>query len=174
MKTTFEILNSMVNEGVFQSYAIGGAIGASLYLEPTATFDIDIFVVLPQSPGRGLVSVAPIYEYLTERGFKPHAEHIIIEDWPVQFLVAGDRLEDEAVAQAADAELEGVRARIMTAEHLIAIALRTGRAKDYSRVLQFLEQYSIDHKRLQSILSRHGLVSAWQRFKRRFLGSADE
>jgi hypothetical protein len=53
----------MQADGVIGHYAIGGAVGATFYLEPTATYDIDIFISVP-------VSLSPIYQYLIEHGCK--------------------------------------------------------------------------------------------------------
>jgi len=67
---------------------------------------------------------------------------------------------------------EGCRwhaARVFTAEHLAAIALQTGRAKDKARLLQFIETAALDRARFQAILSRHGLQEAWQRFEKQYL-----
>jgi tetrahydromethanopterin S-methyltransferase subunit A len=36
-------INQMQAEGVIDHYAIGGAVGATFYLEPVATLDVDIF-----------------------------------------------------------------------------------------------------------------------------------
>jgi hypothetical protein len=58
----------------------------------------------------------------------------------------------------------------MTAEHLAAITLRTRRAKDHSRVLQFIEQDAVDKKKLRSILRRHGLASKWKQFEHKLPG----
>ena len=54
-------------------------------------------------------------------------------------------------------------------EHLVAIALNTGRAKDFSRILQFLEQEAVDRDKLNRILSRHRLGEKWDKFRQRFL-----
>ena len=62
-----EVINQMQADGVIEKYAIGGAVGATMYLEPAATLDVDIFAVLPAGSG-GLLSLAPIYEYLKARG----------------------------------------------------------------------------------------------------------
>src|ERR1039458_9595141 len=64
MKATLKVVNQMQADGVIGNYAIGGAIGATFYLEPTATFDIDIFVSLKNVLGSPLVSLEPIYSYL--------------------------------------------------------------------------------------------------------------
>jgi hypothetical protein len=50
-----------------------------------------------------------------------------------------------------------------------AIALRTGRSKDYARILQFLEQDALDHVRLRSIIDDHDLTSKWREFERKYL-----
>jgi hypothetical protein len=144
-------------------------VGATFYLEPSATLDIDIFVLIPQAPSHSLAALSPIYDYLTARGHHARGEYIVIHDWPVQFLFPADPLGEEAVAQAVETEVEGVRAWVMTAEHLVALALQAGRAKDYARILQFIESGTLDANTLEALLTRHGLVEKWERFGRKFL-----
>ena len=171
MKATLELINQMQADGVIGQYAIGGAVGAMLYLEPAATLDIDIFVALPTSQG-GLLSLSPIYQYLKARGCAEKHDHIVVCDWPVQFISPKDELEKEAIAEAVAETLEGTPTRIMSAEHLVAIALRTGRSKDHRRILQFIEQNAVDREKLETVLERHGLVSKWKQFERRYLEGA--
>jgi len=173
VRETLEVINQMRADGVIGEYAIGGAVGAMLYLEPAATLDVDIFVALPVGAGGLLVSLSPVYEYLKARGCVEKHEHIIVGDWPVQFISPRDDLEREAVAEAVATTLEGVPTRIMSAEHLVAIALRTGRAKDHNRILQFLEQRAVDRKKLNAILKRFELKGKWKRFERRYLEGAN-
>lgn len=168
MKATLEAINQMRADGVIGQYAIGGAVGATFYLEPVATLDIDVFVTFQERAGSALISLTPIHDYLTSRGFKVEREYILIGGWPVQFLPPGNALVEEALAQAVETEVEGVRTRVMTAEHLVAIALQTGRAKDAARVLQFIESGSLDVDRLDGILRRHGLVAKWEEFGDKF------
>ena len=94
----------------------------------------------------------------------------MVAGWPVQFLPAASPLVEEALAQAVELDVAGVSARVFTAEHLAAIALQTGRAKDKARLLQFIETRALDATRFQAIISRHGLLEAWQRFEKQFLG----
>lgn len=169
MKATLEAINRMQADGVIGKYAIGGAVGATFYLEPAATLDVDIFVALPTSGG-GLLSLSPINEYLKARGCVEREEHIVIGEWPVQFLAPRDALEEEAVAQAVVASVEGVDTRVMPAEHLVAIALRTGRAKDHARIVQFIEQDAVDRKKLTTLFERHGLLAKWTLFEKSYLG----
>jgi hypothetical protein len=170
MKATLTAINQMQENGVIGKYAIGGAVGAVFYLEPSATLDIDIFVSIQTLPDSALITIAPIYDYLTAQGYKAEGEYIVIEGWPVQFLPPGDPLTEEALAQAVETEVEGVRTWVMTAEHLVAIALKTGRAKDFARILQFIESGVLDADQLDTILARHGLLEKWNRFGYKFLG----
>jgi len=170
VKETFRVLNRMEADGVIGRYAIGGAVGALFYLEPADTADIDVFVSFRETPGNNLVTLAPLYHYLGARGFSEHEkEGIVIEGWPVQFLPAADALGEEALAQAVDTDLEGVPTRIMTPEHLAAIALQTGRGKDLLRLLSFVESGCLDPGKLDSILKRHGLVEKWKKFEDKYL-----
>jgi len=162
------MINQMQADGVIGPYAIGGAVGATFYLEPSATLDVDVFVTLPTTSAGRLVSLSPIYDYLKARGCDAEGEHIVMGGWPVQFLLPSDGLEEEAVAQAVATEVDAVSTWVMTAEHLVAIALRTGRSKDHNRILQFLEQNAVDLDRLRGILEQHGLVTRWERFSRKY------
>ena len=51
MKKALEVLNDLERDGVIGRYAIGGAMGATFYVEPFTTFDLDVFVVLPEAGG---------------------------------------------------------------------------------------------------------------------------
>jgi hypothetical protein len=169
IKEVIETINRMRGDGVIERYAIGGAVGATFYLEPVATLDVDVFVEFHAEPGSRIVSPEPMLKYLRDRGCAMEGEHVLIAGWPVQFLPAGSALVQEALAAAIEKDVEGTPARVFTAEHIAAIALETGRAKDKARVLQFIEADALDLERLHEILARHGLGSAWQQFERQFL-----
>jgi hypothetical protein len=170
MKATLQVINQMLADGVIGQYAIGGAVGATFYLEPSATLDIDIFVSLQARPGSLLLSLQPLYDYLvTGRKYAQQGEYIVVEGWPVQFLPPGDALGEEAIAQAIATDIEGVPARVMTAEHLVALALQLGRGKDFSRLLQFIEAGVLDATRLDQILTRFHLLAKWEDFGDKFL-----
>lgn len=155
--------------GIIGKYAIGGAVGATFYLEPAATVDLDVFAILPALPGGSLLSLTPIYDYLIAQGGKVQDEYIVIGEWPVQFLPPANDLELEAVNEATATKVEDVDTWVMSAEHLVAIALRTGRAKDHNRILQFVEQKALNRGKLRTILDRHGLAAKWNEFERKFL-----
>ncbi len=165
MKKTLEILNALEREGVLRRYAIGGAMGATFYTEPVLTFDLDIFVVLPESPG-GLLTLSPLYEALRARGFAEEGEFVNIEGVPVQFLPVYSELVQEALDQAREVLYESTPTRVLRAEDLLAIAVQTGRSKDRERVRLLLEQTDLDQELLKEILSRHGLEGRWKDWMR--------
>ena len=162
-------INQMQADGIIETYAIGGAVGATFHLEPVSTLDVDIFVSFRTEPGSLLISPRPIYDYLAARGYAVEGEYILIAGWPVQFLPPTGPLAEEALAKAAVHDVAGVPARVFTAEHLAAIALQTGRAKDKARLLQFIESGTLDAATFQDILTRHSLTERWAQFQRQFL-----
>ena len=165
MKETLREINALQEAGIIGQSAIGGAMGATFYLEPISTYDLDIFVLFKSPP----LILAPIYEFLQARGHQAEGDAITICGWPVQFLPAESALLREAVEQAVAVDFEGVPTRVMTGEHLAAIAVQTGRAKDFARLLAFVESGQLDAGRLEDVLERHGLVDAWAKFEARYL-----
>lgn len=172
IQEVIKAINQMQADGVIEHYAIGGAVGATFYLEPVATLHVDIFITFNAEPGRLLVSPQPIFDYLKTRGATTEGEHIVIAGWPVQFLPPNTPLVAEALDQAVIKDVVGTPAQVFTAEHLAAIALQTGRPKDKARLLQFIESGALAAARLQTILARHNLGAAWQKFQRQFLDDA--
>ena len=169
IKEVIAVINQMQAEGVINRYAVGGAVGATFYLEPVATLDIDIFVTFESDAGSLIVSPRRIYEYLTARGCTPERDYIVVAETPVQFLPPGSPLVEEALTEAVDKDIDGLPVRVFTAEHLAAVALQTGRAKDKTRLVQFIEEGALDLQRFQQILARHNLVERWRQFERQFL-----
>ena len=167
MKGTLAIVEQLHANSVIGPYAIGGAVGAAFYLEPVATLDVDIFVLFEPAPL--ILTLTPIYEACAKLGYLAEGDAIQIEGWPVQFLPASQPLLTEAVREAVAREADGLTTRVMTAEHLMAIALQTGRAKDHARLVMFVEAGIADMDRLRDILSRHSLLDAWAKFENRFL-----
>lgn len=166
MRDALIALNSLVENGVVPLYAIGGAIGASFYIEAQATEDLDIFVIMAPSAS-SLLSLEPIYDALKEQGGVPEGEHIRIGGWKVQILPAYKPLVEEALAESVEVLYEHVPTRVMTAEHLCAINLDTARHKDFYRVSLFIEEGAVDIRVLEDLLKRYQLedrrskVSNW-------------
>jgi hypothetical protein len=171
IREVIQTANQMKADGIVECYAIGGAVAATFYLEPVATLDVDIFVAFKPEPSSFIATPKRIYDYLSARGGTIEREYIIVAGWPVQFLPPTGPLAEEALDQATERDVAGVSARVFSAEHLAAIALQTGRAKDKARLLQFVEAGILDTAQFEAILSRHNLVAAWDQFVRQFLRS---
>ncbi len=165
-------INRMQSDGVIEHYAIGGAVGATFYLEPIASLDVHVFVNFKSEIGNAIVNLQPIFDYLTARGGAMSGEYIVIAGWPVQFLPTTGPLVEEALGDAVIKDVEGTPARVFTTEHLAVIALQTGRAKDKARLLRFIEAGALQVARFQAIVARHGLADAWKRFEKQFLTGA--
>ena len=158
----------MEADGVIGRYAIGGAIAATFYVEPVSTFDLDIFFTVNEVTTDKVFSLAPLYSYLAALGYETAGEAVEIEGWPVQFLPAFNPLLEEALTQSTEIKFKVTPTRVMRAEHLVAVMLQTGRAKDYARIIQFLEEEAIDISLLADVLARHELTGRWDEFKIRF------
>ena len=166
MEKTLEVINRLEAEGVLRRYAIGGAMAAIFYVEPFTTYDLDIFFAADVS--NGVIDLAPLYDYLAGAGYTAEGESVNIEGWPVQFLPTYNPLVAEAVEQAVEVKFEKTPTRVVSAEHLAAIMLQTGRPKDYARLVGFLAEGVADRALLGEILARHGLAEKWREFLGRF------
>jgi hypothetical protein len=164
MQAALRALNQLVANHVIERYAIGGAIGASFYIEAMQTEDIDVFVFLAPSVD-GLLSLTPVYDALVALGGTIEREYIRFAEWPVQILPDANDLVREAIRTALETEFDGIPTRVFTAEHLCAVALKTGRTKDYLRVVMFLEQNAVNLNVLGDILARHDLTDRLARAK---------
>lgn len=162
MHAALRALNRLVDDGVIENYAIGGAIGASFYLPAMQTEDIDVFVFLP-SPKSLLVSLSGIYEALKALGGVVDREYVRFDEWPVQILTDATPLIREAIRDAIAVDFDEIPTRVFRSEHLCAIALQTGRAKDYARVTMFLEQKEVDREVLEDLAIRYELSDQLQR-----------
>ena len=146
--------NELVSAGLVEDYALGGALAAIYYVEPFTTYDADIiFVAKDKTLGAGIPA---IYSYLQSKGWRTEREHLLVNDFPVQFLAAFG-LSEEAVRQAKRIEYEGVPAKVFRPEYIVAIAANVGRHKDLARIEQMLEQAEIDRTLLDDILARYNL-----------------
>jgi hypothetical protein len=146
--------NELVSAGLIEDYALGGALAAIYYVEPFTTYDADIiFVATDKTLTAG---VPAIYSHLQSKGWRVEREHLLIKDFPVQFLAASG-LTEEAVLKAKRIDYEGVPAKVFRPEYIIAIAASVGRHKDLARIEQMMAQAKIDKALLDDILRRHNL-----------------
>ncbi len=172
LQAAIAVIQGLVDAGTLPRYAIAGAVAATFYLEPVSTFDLDVLVAVDafrSRPGSSLITLDPIRKALAKAGYGEfRKEGIIVEGWPVQFLPAESPLDIEALDQAVDIAITNddppATARVLRAEHIVAIALTVGREKDLLRVTQFIHENAFDRKALKEILDRHDLRETWLRF----------
>ena len=166
MEKAIAAIEDLVREAILDGYAVAGGMAAIFYVEPVLTYDLDVIVLLPTSTGV-LVSLERIYRRLKEMGHIPDAEHVVIGGIPVQFLPAYNPLVEEAAHRCQVLPFGNTTVRVVSAEHLLAIMVQTGRPKDLARVELFLAEADFDRLKLMDILSRHGLLEKWGKFSRK-------
>ena len=162
MQAALKALNQLALDGVIAGYAIGGAIGASFYIDAVQTEDIDAFVFLPVSAS-GLVSLTPVYAALQQQGGEIEGAHVRFGNWPLQILSDANALIAEAIEKSVVVDYNGVPTRVFLPEYLCAIALQTSRAKDDLRVRMFLEQKQVDITNLRKLSERFELTQRLER-----------
>jgi len=165
MDKTLIVINRMLQEGLFRKYAIGGGIGALFYIEPMATFDLDIFILPVEEPA-GLVSLSSLYNWTAKRGYAHVQEQIIIEGIPVQFIPAYNDLVMEAVAHSVEKKYKEVTTNVIRPEYLMAIMLQTSRPKDLNRLAMFLEESELSMDLLNAILDKYGLKNTFDKHRK--------
>lgn len=165
MEKALQQLNNLEASGLVSRYALGGALAAMFYSEAVVTEDLDAFVLLASPPTSGLITLTPIYDFLKTRGATERREHLVVEGVLVQIIPAYDALTEEAVREAIEKPVGQTMTRVMRVEHLVAIALRTGRAKDRARISLLLEEADVLADCLSEILRRHQLMERWDKLK---------
>jgi hypothetical protein len=71
---------------LIKDYALGGALAAIYYTEPFTTYYADIiFIPTNETLTAGIPA---IYSHLQSKGCRIEHEHMLIKDFPIQFLAA--------------------------------------------------------------------------------------
>lgn len=165
-------LNRIKSAGLIADYAIGGAVAAQAYIESSATVDIDVFIAIQDSGGPLIANLGPIWNDLVAHGAKEEGEYLVIGDWPVQLLPHNiSPLYEDAVQHARTEQIGNQEARIMGPESLAAIALATGRSKDFVRLEEFIRRKKVDMSVLKELIERFGLRAQWKSFEMKFLAN---
>ncbi len=163
MEAVCRILGELVEEGILEDYAIGGATAAGFHGEPFATRDIDVFAFISQPSNSLLITLDPLYARLAEKGFSEFDEEgILIHDYPVQFICPSPGLEMEAVKMAMVMCWKDLELKIISPEYLAAIALKVGRSKDRARLIYLFELPVFDRKVFTEIVMKYQLFDKWQ------------
>jgi len=165
MKETLEVLNGLKDKALIDDYAVGGGIATIFYTEPVFTYDLDVFVIVKSEPAEKIISLTSVYDYLVSKGYSWKGEHIIIEGLPVQFIPVGSGIERDAIDNAKNITYGGVKTKILSAEYLIAIALKVGRRKDFDKIGRLIDQAKVDKKTLEAVLKKYHLLEKFKKWK---------
>lgn len=169
MVKVFGVLEDMQRAGIIEKYAVGGAFAAILHYEPISTIDLDIFFLLKEKSASSILSLSAIYDYAKRRGFSFDHEFVNIYGWLVQFVEAShSSLWTEAIENADTIKIEDSDAFVIGKEHLVAMWLLAGRAKDYQKIAMFYAANLLDDDKLFDVLERHNLLLKWKKEKWRF------
>jgi hypothetical protein len=116
-----------------------------------------------------VLSLDKIYEYARQHDLSFDHEFINIYGWLVQFVEASHNdLWKEAIENADKISIGGFAVSVIGREHLVAMWLFAGRAKDYQKIAMFWEADILDMGNLLDILTRHNLTAKWDKEKWRF------
>jgi hypothetical protein len=162
VEKTLKLIKELKEKKVFKDFSIGGGIAALYYIEPLLTYDLDIFFI-PMNDSIDIL--APIYQYLEEKGFKTKREHVLIEGVPVQFIPVYNDLVKEAVQYSDEVRYGRIKTKVFGLEYLIAVMLQTYRPKDRERLVKVFEEAKIELKLLKKILKKYGLYDKYVQFK---------
>jgi len=156
---TLQAVNDLKGTGIISDYAVAGAMALVFWIEPIATFDLDVLVLMPQ-PASLLVSLEPIYQWAAVRGYAAKHEHVIIDGVPVQFLPSFGPLADEAIHTAVDRTYQGVDVRVVRPEYLIALYLLPSArsVKRRERAAALRDSATIDRDLLDDLMTRFKLT----------------
>lgn len=115
-------------------------------------------------PNRGiLIDLGPIYTRLIELDCKVKGLYINIRGVDVQFLVPNQPLVEEALENGFFVDIENVKARIFQYEYALAVKAEAGRPKDWAHIATALESATPNKEKLETILTRYGLLEKWRR-----------
>ena len=153
----FRVLARLREEGVVIDYAVGGAMAVLFYAEPTRTYDVDVFALLPADAAASLAPLAEAYRWAKREGFDLEGEHLLVYGVPVQILPAHNALVTDAVRTARTHDYEGVPVRVVGPEHLVALALQAGGARRRERAWQLCQAGAIDRQVLRDLLKAHAI-----------------
>lgn len=169
IEKVISVLDDMRNTGIIRRYAVGGAFAATLQNEPISTVDVHIFFLLSRGGDETILSLVEIYDYAKQKGFSFDHEFINIYGWLVKFIESSrNDLWKEAVESAKPIRIGDSEVPVIDAEHLIAMWLFAGRAKDYQKKAMFLESGLVGMSLLFDILEHNDLMIKWEQEKWRF------
>ncbi len=169
MKRVVDTLHELKDQGLIKNWSLCGSHAAMRYIDPFATLDLDVLVTVTSKSE--LNPLGDVFDFLESKGYEFQGEGIVIDDWPVQFLVpAKDSILFDSLEHADEFYDDEVGTVFcMPAEYLVAEGLQVNRPKDRLRVLALLQEPDIvDRKKLDNLLSKYNMEEQWLRITQQF------
>jgi len=160
MPEIIDMLNDLEKNNIIEDYVIGEATALLYYSTPHLTDDIDVFIKKKQ---KGILfSFTDLYEFLKNKyKAKEEGEFLIIKGNPIQFLVSGDKLTQEAFNHPNNVQIRGKKFKIFSLEYLIAIMLFLGKSKYRERLRIIKDENRYNVNILNNILHNYSLLEKW-------------
>ena len=164
MPEVIDMLNEVEKNDIIEDYVIGGATALLYYSTPHLTDDIDVFIKKQQ---KGLLfSLTDLYDFPKKKyRAKVEGEFLIIKGNPIQFLVPGDAITQDAFDHSNKVEIKGKKFKIFSLEYLIAIMLFLGKSKYRERLRIVKNENQYDKTKLLKILNKYNLEDKWNKIE---------
>ena len=141
-------LNGFKRRRIIRDYAIIGAVAATAYMEPMATADLDV-IILVDTDEEYLHTFGLISEYAEGQ----EGMHQILGGVPLQVFPSNLMpLYQDTVENARKLRIGNMRAKVATPEHLILLGLLANREQDHIRIRHLLR--NADSERLTGMIER--------------------
>ena len=141
-------LNGLKRRRAIRDYAVIGAVGATVYIEPMFTADLDVIVRVDSDE-----EYLQAFFRIAEQAESQEGMHHYLGGVPVQIFPSTLMpLYHDAMEQAREVRVGNVRTKVATAEHLILLSLLANREQDHIRIRRILRH--TDSERLSELFER--------------------
>lgn len=141
-------LNRLKRRRIIRDYALIGAVAATAYMEPMATADLDVIILVDSDE-----EYRRIFGIISEYAEGQDGMHQILGEVPVQVFPSSMMpLYQDTIENARQIRIGNMRVKVATAEHLILLGLLAGREQDHFRIRHLLR--NADPARLNELVER--------------------
>jgi hypothetical protein len=168
------LISERATESKLSFLLIGHAV--NVYAEPRATLDIDVLIrTIDAAVWRRIIEAEGFKLFRDGGNFLQFAPPYGV-NWRLDFMLVNEDTFAKLMQQSREAECLGIRARVPSPTHLIAMklhALRHGPAdreeKDFMDVVGIARnaQLNIDSPEFTEMFAKHGSAEIYEKLKRR-------
>jgi hypothetical protein len=152
----FAALNGIMASCMIEHWAISESVAASLHAHPFHSPHIEVLVQRPTDSG----GEEGFLQKLRDRGITTNGDTVIVAGWPIHLQIARTPLETEALDTAGQLQIGATSVYVLSSAHLIALAVQR-MPHNLTLIGHLVESEALDTARLTELLTRHGLLRAW-------------